>query len=278
MIKNILLKIYFFLSQFMRQQRWRMESIVERKKLAANPNIIQNFDGKMLILIPHVDDEWMCSSSLLLNNSKKVLLCDMDMPGGDTEELHHARKEELKNVSEYTGKEVVSVTTNKVESLRLIIESYSPDYIFVPFFIDWHDDHIEVMHILNDALNMIQLDKNNIKIAGYQVSTPIAHQFITHAIPLTKRDWKRKRHLFYQFYHSQKHLSYIRFALQEYINGALLNAYASEVFSVFSIKEWQEYLLVMIPNNCMRENYKRELMSISKMRQLVQKNIKRIIK
>ena len=140
----------------------------------------------------------------------------MDMNGGDSESVHSLRFSEMKMAANCFKHDIITVKSDKDHALATLINEIKPDFIFVPHYIDWHPEHIEVMKLLASSLENINTDR--LKIVMYQVSCPILYG-ITHALPMTKKEWKRKWMFFKEHYPSQLYISHQRFSLNEVING-----------------------------------------------------------
>ena len=190
-----------------------------------------SLEGKVLILAPHSDDEWIGCFSLVENHD--CAICSMDMVGGNDDEQRAKRFLEMKAIAVKYKRELVRVGEPKTESLIDLIASFRPSYIAVPFFIDWHEEHIATMNILKDSVS-----NYDGKIICYQVSCPIPMSYVTHVAPLSKTDWKRKWSLFRTNYKTQNQFPWKRFSAIEKAEGAYSNTYASNVFSVFDAKDW----------------------------------------
>ena len=269
MIKERIIKIYMWCLNVFKPLRWLIECRKERSNIAHQQSIILGFKGRNLILLPHVDDEWIGCSQLLLKPEADVLMLDMDMPGGDTVNVHNQRKEELRHVGKTTNKPIQKVWDDKVESLRSVIEEWKPDSIFLPFFIDWHEEHIKVMQYLKSALEDLNGIDLPLKVAGYQVSAPIPEKYITHALTMNKKEWRNKWTLFKSLYPSQEHIPYKRFALQERVNGAYVKSFAAEVYSVNTVEEWIDLYNRLLPNEQEIKDLRNNLSSISGIRNTI---------
>ena len=105
-----------------------------------------------------------------------------------------------------------------------------------------------------------------LKIVGYQVSMPIRSDYVTHTLPLTKEQWHEKWKQFAYYYPSQRHIPASRFALQEYVNGAICDTYAAEVFVEMDSEKWivQYEKLILPPFK--RDFAKGKLSSITNLR------------
>lgn len=214
--------------------KWKKQSRKLRSS-SSYKNLQQLKDfGRSIILIPHADDEWVGCSTLLCKNTD-VILCNIDMPGGDDDLLHKQRYKELEYVAVVHKKQMVTLRGNKQTSLKSIIIENDIYNIFVPFFFDWHDEHRETMFLLKSVLEDF---KKEICVTMYQVSLPIAESRINYANGYDKKIWSLKWSNFENYYKTQLSIPYKRFAYSERVNGALIGAYAAEVFSVCSKNEW----------------------------------------
>ena len=107
----------------------------------------------------------------------------MDMQGGDSKDLHEIRYKELENTVNKYNAILYTITSNKMDNLKKIIKEEQPKFIFVPFFIDWHPEHIETINILYNVIKMLQYE---CKIIAYQVSLPVLPDFINAYVPMNK--------------------------------------------------------------------------------------------
>ena len=233
-IKKLLKKTYLLYISRKRYRKW----IADCNKLRSVQNVISIYSlptkEKSIILIPHADDEWVGCSSVLRDNSE-VLLVNMDMQGGDNPSLHQNRKAELSAMATRHKKKLKTIIGDKVKSLSSIIKEYKPGIIYVPFYFDWHEEHILTMKILRDSL--IETGEK-LKVAMYQVSLPIISDRVTHCVTHDKSKWTEKWEIFEKVYKSQLNIPYKRFAISERIQGSLCSSYAAEVFSICRSEEW----------------------------------------
>lgn len=245
--------------------KWLKDAETERRMIGLHDIQTSIKNGKKLILLPHVDDEWIGCSQVLLQ-SDDVTLCDMDMLGGDSIEIHQKRKLELHRLSELLQLPVITIGNNKINSLVEVIEETKCEQIFVPFFVDWHKEHLEVIDLLKSALKETERE---ILVVAYQVSLPLSEQNINVALPMSKAIWKKKWKIFKKIYPSQLHIPYKRFSLHEKINGAYVGAYAAEVFCVMDKGTWlkasSDYKISPAERECFLSN----LNDISKVREAI---------
>lgn len=231
---NIIKKAFYAIISFWNNFSWACSAYFLKKK-AIKRNIDSIFQGgTKIILIPHADDEWI-GCSTIIRTYNDVLLCDMDMDGGDSKTVHAVRKKELQSIADLNKKEIICIYEDKAKHLLEIIESQKPAYIFLPYYIDWHKEHIMVMDLLEEVLLQYTGD---VYICMYQVSLPIADSQITHVLSMNKKSFLEKWDIFMQVYKSQKHLPIGRFGAHEKIAGALTNSFSAEVFCVKTKQEW----------------------------------------
>lgn len=233
-LKQILKRILLWVLQIRKLLLWNLDCKQLRKSIVVQTIPSLPYGKKTVILIPHADDEWVGCSSLVKNGSD-ILLYDMDMNGGDDKVLHEARYNELLKISTLYNKPLLKVGLSRSLSLIEIIKKEKPQMICVPFFFDWHPEHIEVMGILRQALLNLEYD---VDIAMYQVSMPIPRNCITHINPMSKIEWKRKWKSFEGIYKSQTGIPYKRFAINERVNGAVCESYAGEAFVYCGASAW----------------------------------------
>lgn len=231
---NIIKKTVSAALSFRNKLSWACSTYYFKKK-SIKSNIDTAFPGgTKIILIPHADDEWI-GCSTIIRTYNDVLLCDMDMDGGDSKSLHAVRKNELQSIAELYKKEIICIFEDKVNHLLEIIELKKPAYIFLPYYVDWHKEHIMVMDLLEEVLSQYASD---VFICMYQVSLPIADSQITHVLPMSKKSFLEKWDTFMRVYKSQTHLPIGRFGAHEKIAGALTNSFSAEVFCVKTKLEW----------------------------------------
>lgn len=234
MIKSIIVKLYSSLINLNRCCLWYIDYLNFR--FFCTPKKRKRVDKfqRALILIPHADDEWV-GCSCIINNVSDVLLVNVDMQGGDSGDLHKERLHELNKVADQFNKTLTTLPFPKEESLRAIVDRFRPTHIYVPFFFDWHQEHIQTMFLLKDALRSLTF---NTTVAMYQVSLPIIPEMVTHYIPMNKDTFVNKWKFFECIYKTQLGIPYKRFSINEKINGAYVGSYAVEVFSYMTKDEW----------------------------------------
>ena len=237
-------KYYQWFNNYKNYIFWRKEaSYVKASFKKSNLKNASKIDEekRVLILAPHSDDEWIGCSELIKN--RQAVVCALNMVGSNDEETRRKRFLEMKLMAEHNRTELVSLSFSgdKVSELSNIINNLKPSFIAVPFFIDWHKEHIQSLKLLEKSIGNYDCD-----IIMYQVSCPLPLKSITHIYPMAKKEWKAKWKLFRFCYKSQASFPWKRFALVEKAEGGLVNSYAANVFCVMNKKMFFEsanYLL-----------------------------------
>ena len=211
-------KIKGFFRLLHRNYRWNQDAKIWRKKVHKK-NLRDIPQGKKVILMPHSDDEWIGCSQLLQNNANEIVVVNMNMAGGDSEQLHILRRREAGAVAYRLGYRFITLQDSPIEALINILQKEKPFVVFLPCYLDWHEEHIEVMKIFRSVANDCGYDG---LVGMYQVSLPIPDKMINCGYTMRKRVLKQKWNNLKIYYPSQKFLSTRRFLLNEYINGALL--------------------------------------------------------
>lgn len=274
-MKSILKKIYRGLFNLKNQLKWYIEYKMYKKNIMKKNNNESKVKGKKMILIPHSDDEWIGCSQVISHACKnEIILCNMDMPGRDSTEIHAIRYKELYKTAEKYNLKLYNISKNKTEQLKGIINKEKPDAIFLPFLIDWHEEHIDVAQILSEAIEKIQYQ--DIQICMYQVSVPIPQEEINVILPMNKKQVKEKWSFFKKNYQTQLIIPYKRFFYNERINGNLIDTYAAEVYSVKKANLWIKKQEKWKITDSEKETLITNINSISKVRRELQKVYERI--
>lgn len=237
-VKKIYSKLYNLLIIVIHYLSSRFIKIREREL-----NLNSSLHGLFLILAPHSDDEWVGCSTIIKNKNFDVIICNMDMNGGDTAEKHKLRYDEMRYMARKHQRKLVTIEGEedcKIEKLRELINLVKPNYICVPSAVDWHEDHLQVMSYLKRAL--IKQSDNLFEILMYQVSVPIYKKELTHCLCMSRSEQVEKWRLFREVYKTQFWFPYKRFMCNEYIAGRYCNSYSAEVFSCKKIDEWIKYI------------------------------------
>lgn len=218
-----------------RNFRWQMDSILCRKKIKQK-ELLSLDNKRIVVLAPHSDDEWIGCCRLLLSYPDNITVINMDMHGGDSEELHTLRFKEMQCVAKEIGYELITTGQDKEDFLCQFLIDNAIDLVMLPCYYDWHDEHFEVMEILSHAVEKSGYDG---LIGMYQVSLPIPFQKINYGLPMKKKELRYKWICLKKFYGSQSFLPVRRFMINEHINGKLSGSYALEAYSVQDFNTWK---------------------------------------
>jgi len=160
------------------------------KKELLQPDLVKVQPFKnVLVLSPHPDDDVLgCGGSIIKHKeagNKVSVICFTDGCRGNlesekVESLASLRKDEMKKAHQLLGIDkafyldyedgFLSANTETVEKTSEIIREISPEAIYLPFFIDYHKDHVETTRIL---LNGLKDNGFNGKCVAYEVNSPI---------------------------------------------------------------------------------------------------------
>ena len=242
-------KIYYLIS-------WQIDSKKLRKDIEAiQPPIPQNnLNGKILILAPHSDDEWIGCSQLI--ETSDCIIYHMDMLGDNDENTRKIRLIETQNLANRYNKELIISQGNKIEFLHRTITLTQPQYIALPFYIDWHPEHLQTIQILKEAIG-----NYNCNIIMYQITCPIPSTMVNYAIPLNKSQWRKKWYIFKNIYKSQKYFPWYRLALIEKSAGAYTKSYSANVFCIMQRQNWLD-LFYLLPTDEISKKLKNNINQI----------------
>lgn len=264
-IKDLYVKFRICIDAIIKKYQWKKDAKFIRKTLSEKELLTIDKQARILILAPHSDDEWIGCSQIVRFFPNSVI-CNMNMQGEDDDAKHNRRIIEMIKVAELFNRPIFHRNINNPNSLSLIIQDIAPDYICLPFFIDWHDEHREVMKMLKDVV--ISGIYSN-AIICYQVSVPIPSNVINYMMPMTKKEQKQKWKTFEQYYKSQLFMPVDRFKAQEKINGALCNSYSAEAFVALDSVSWLTAFESIQISKEYKDLLKKSLNNIGKIRRIV---------
>ncbi len=257
--KNIVVRIF----------RWQKDGILCRKELKQK-ELLSLDNKRIVVLAPHSDDEWIGCSRLLLKYPDNVTVINMDMQGGDSEELHALRFEEMRFVAQKIRYELITTGKNKEEFLCQFLMENSVDIVMLPSYYDWHDEHFAVMDAFSCAAEKIGYDG---LVGMYQVSLPMPESLINYASVMRKKELKRKWRDLRKYYPSQDFLPIKRFMLNEHINGKLSGSYALEAYSVQDFSAWKNQLFPLAAED--KKVLSNNIQNIAYCRNYIQNKLKR---
>lgn len=264
-------KIRSLLRLIIREYNWYRDvqycrGELSSKRLQAIP------EGKKIVLMPHSDDEWIGCSQILMNQPEQVLVVNMDMIGGDDEELHRTRRKEAEFAAQKYGYRFVTVRDGINDLARILLDE-QPNCVFLPSYLDWHEEHIAVMQLFKQAAMKSDYDKT---VAIYQVSLPIPADLINCGYEMSHSQLTEKWSELKRLYPSQSFLPVRRFMLNEQINGGITSTYALEAYSLMNGLTWEQNLDKMILEPDVRRELKNHLQEIRFIRETLEERSLRI--
>lgn len=226
--------LWSFKHNFLTPFKWHLQAIFMRAISTSRGATLIDTKKKYLILAPHSDDEWIGCSQIIMN-CPNTIICNMNMQGGDTAEVHKIRYNEMLSVANRFKRKFVTIMEDKIANLQCVISRETPDFILLPHFVDWHPEHLEVMEMLK------QLVSNGFyagQILTYQVSVPFTNGEDSYYLPMTKEQQCFKWKVFFEHYKTQSFMPVKRFIANEYINGAGVSSKNAELYKLYVAEEW----------------------------------------
>lgn len=264
-LKHVIIACYRNMLSLYHAMNWTIDALILKKSIRYQKSLEIDLSAKVLILAPHSDDEWIGCSRIIVNMPNSIII-NMNMEGGDDPQKHLLRNNEMMRLANDFNRKIVNIGTDKIGSLIQIIQEESPSYICVPYFFDWHVEHIKVLRILNDS---IQCSNYYGKIISYHISVPLPLEASNCVMPLSKIDQAKKWELFLQYYPSQSFMPILRFKNHEKISGALIGSYAAEVYNCIPVQDWQRNIAKYSLSQKESEMLKQNLCSIRKIHNLI---------
>lgn len=221
---------------------WYIQSIILRIQIKKKNNMEKiSVTNKMLILIPHADDELIGCFSLLKNNDCFGFY--FNYTGNDSSETNiNQRLSEFEKLTQILDLPFnINQLGNVKKQLSDLIKKSNFDGIFLPSFIDWNTEHVLVNKILSDVLNELHQNSYCLPyIYLYQISVPIPDLYLNSYLSLSRKEQIRKWKIFNSIYKSQRHLPSHRFKLQEKINGYYVHKFAAEIYAKMNYEKWSK--------------------------------------
>lgn len=189
-------------------------------------------DEEVVIIAPHADDELIGCHQLITNYTQSItVLYGGYLGSNQTESNRITREQEIKKYCQMQGCNLVVSTPKTIGyELKRVIRERVPQFIFLPSYVDWHDEH----RLVNDVL-IENFEEYKGHIAWYHVSMPIPGRFINAYSAMSKEQNNSKWDLMKQVYISQLHMDINRFRFVEKINGK-----PEETYFVLDKNEYKE--------------------------------------
>lgn len=189
---------------------------------------------KILMMVPHADDELISSYTVLSNvNDVTVYYCGFT-GSNHTEGNRIIRRNEILKLCSELNAEVVE-GNGMCENLGEVLNKGNYDTILLPSLVDWHPEHRKVSYMISDVCDALGITPD---IFTYSVTVPNESQRVVFCVPLTKEQLRRKYELFKKIYLSQKVMPITRLKLNERINGYHAGCYAAECIVEYDFSIW----------------------------------------
>lgn len=238
---NFLKYIYINLLKYKQLYLWYCQFLYVRfRKLYPSylKELIINDNDKVVILVPHADDEWIGPYSIIKDRYSKLHCIYFNLFGNNySEDNVRKRNAEIKKSSEYWGVTLDNVYKYDVDALCQLIKDAR--YCFIPSPYDWHEEHRKVFLTFVMAFNKLTIEqREKLNVFYFSVSVPHPCDKAQFYIPLTKKELNEKWSQFVKIYHSQAFMPACRYKLQLRLVPKTVG-YAAQTF----IKADEELLL-----------------------------------
>lgn len=225
--KKIIVKIL----KKIREIKWYLQYLYLKKESLNSKRLIIKKGEKLLIIVPHADDELIGCYQLIKNFKDNVILLYCNFTGSNNE-IENSKIRKLEFLRFCKKNNINYLFTDTEAKLVKEVMKNDMDYIFLPCFIDWHNEHRKISEIIR------KINLNKIKIGMYQISVPLLLDLKNFYVSLDKFESKNKWNDFKESYPSQSNLPTLRFILNEKLNKKNKKIYANESFCILESCEW----------------------------------------
>lgn len=181
---------------------------------------------KILMMVPHADDELISSYSVLSNASDLTVYYCGFTGSNCTEANRQTRQKEILRLCSEMGVKIIE-GNGTCENLESTLCEGIYDSILLPSVVDWHNEHRKISYMISDVCLRLKITPD---IYCYSVTVPNETQREVLCVPLTEEQLQRKYEIFKKIYLSQKVMPIVRMKLNDRINGYHSGSYASECF------------------------------------------------
>ena len=213
------------------------------KDIILNPrksNFVSNRDWyvghKILLMVPHADDELISSYSILSNTTDVTIYYCGFTGSNHTEENRLIREREILNLCSELEVNVI-IGDRICGNVEGVLKEGGYDIILLPSIVDWHPEHRKLSYMISDACVRLGIAPD---IYNYSVTVPNESRREVLCVPLTESQLRKKYELFKKIYLSQKVMPITRLKLNERINGYNAGCYAAETFLKYNFDSWSK--------------------------------------
>lgn len=216
-MKKVLLRIYRIYRECINVCKWKRQgkkrSISLDNAKAIQDEIKLSADERILIVVPHPDDELIACDGIIRRFKDNVVVFYSGLLGGNnSEENKRTRTSEFIKYCQSVGVEYVVNNDDIYEGLERIISKNKFKFIFTPSVVDWHEEHRK---IFSYTVEINEKQEQKADVFCYQVTVPIPQEYVTHYLQMTKQEQKRKWKAFKEIYLSQGYMPVQRFKVAE---------------------------------------------------------------
>ena len=195
--------------------------------------------------MPHADDELIACHNYILKHRKDCSLFFCGLTGSNNGAKNKSdRKNEFLNYCKRTNVNYYISGDDVGHSFNELLQSFKPDYVFVPSYFDWHSEHRFINSVITKTLVKSHLTSTS--VVWYRISVPLPPELINYSIVMSRKEHLNKWKTFREIYKTQRHLDVARFKFIERFNIDL--KYASEVFFVANINKCKGMISVLDNN------------------------------
>lgn len=206
-MKTILTKIYSYIIGIKNHVLWQIQAANVKTLTTSSCAVEFHSTSHIIVIAPHADDELIGCHQLILNHRHLVTIFYCGYLGSNQSETNRTiREKEIIAYSRYQNCNLIISAPNTIQAdLRKAIEQLKPEYVFLPSYVDWHDEH----RLINNLLVSIR-PSHHIKVGWYHVSLPIPGVFVTAFSTMSKTEYLKKWKAMIICYPSQLHMNLSR--------------------------------------------------------------------
>lgn len=252
-------KLNRFIYQYILPIKWKLELYSSRLYSVSNikkENILRlSSEDKILILVPHADDEWIGCGQIISNYKVDVFYFNY-LSKNYNQKNQKIRQQELEKLRDlFSFNLYISQSYNDYSDLLKLLQENNYTHIFLPTFIDYHPEHIKISSVLKNIIL-----KQNLTIEAdlffYQIAIPLPKELDLYYSIMNKKDYQNKTLIFDEIYRSQKNTPIRRMNIQNRINACGTKNYALEVYAKIETTQW---LKIMTSVENLKETFMKEL-------------------
>ena len=201
--------------------------------------------SKSLGLVPHADDEWIGNSQILRKTNATAYY--FQFLGNNYNQANKTiRRNELENLQKEINFDlIISDNYDDYSDLEKLISTNNFTDVFIPFPVDWHEEHIKVNTIFHSILSKLKKDFN---LHFYHISVPLPIDIKGNYLALSENETKYKHNIFSRIYQSQYNTPISRLNYQLRLNAKNKNIFACENFAELTFVEWTDLLEFVTQN------------------------------